>query len=235
MSIIPFLAAEDAPDGLAGRQRRKKCGEEKPECARCVNSAMKCEWPTAEQTAEDGRHHRGGSSVPKFGGNIDDEQATSEGAMDSQAESLPETETGSSSVSSLPGLEYLLEFYTPLELLPQPKTDSVLFAYFENVFLLSLVQKDCLPRFHDFSYMCAMALDYQPLMDVALACAALALSLEDSTEFESRSQLRQKGLLYRNSALLAMGEDVFSGNVDGTDDWLLAMVNGLMLFDVSFV
>jgi hypothetical protein len=144
----------------------------------------------------------------------------------------------STRATGLAGLAHLLDCHVPLDIEPevQPNRDPALFTYFDNEFLRSLVQKDCLPRFHDFSYICDMAEEYQPLMNIALACAALALSFDEPTEDDgSMPRLRRRAVLYRHSGVSLITEFLQSGAADGTEDWILATVNGLMLFDVSFL
>jgi hypothetical protein len=47
-----------------GRQRKKKCDELKPVCARCSVAHLTCAWPSAEEVAHDGRHKH---SLPSSG------------------------------------------------------------------------------------------------------------------------------------------------------------------------
>ncbi len=80
-----------------------------------------------------------------------------------------------------------------------------------------------------------MAVEHQPLMDTALACAAMSISYKISTDATWMVRMRRKTLLHYTSAVTAMRECIESGAVSDTEDWLLATVNNLTLFEVCRV
>lgn len=106
-----------------------------------------------------------------------------------------------------------------------------LFAYYCKIFLPSLVHEHSHPRYHNFSHWVNLAIENRPSMEAALACAAMSISHKISSDPQTVRRMRQRALVHQAAAITTMRESISSGNVSGTEDWLLATAILLTLFD----
>lgn len=119
-------------------------------------------------------------------------------------------------------------------LLLDPTEESALFLYCFKQLLPSAVQPKANERFSNFSYWQTLAVDHQPLRNAALACSAMAMSHERMDNVHNMMSMRQMAWKYQVAAITALRAGINSGAVDGSEIWLLATVNCLAIFEVSY-
>lgn len=101
-----------------------------------------------------------------------------------------------------------------------------LLASFVNEFLPSRIHPGSHTRFFDFSYLYEMALAHSALLNACLACAASAVGASFQVP-ESQSGADQR---YSRSISL-LRKKIQGGECDGDEDWLLATVVILSLYE----
>lgn len=115
---------------------------------------------------------------------------------------------------------------------PPSRTGSEeLFTYYSRTFLPSLVHGYSNPQYQNHTYWINLARSNKALMEAALACSAMSISHKISSDPQTVSRLRQKALIHQTIAITTMRQSIESKSADGTEDWLLATVILLTLFD----
>lgn len=212
-----------------------------------MSASVECKWPSPADLAEDRRHHKARKIAPAAAAAAATATAVSTGTSTSTPESHPDqpqavdawikpafNESSDDDFGLTDFMDLMID-WAPDAMSPVIDVDdqTQLFDYWYMQFLPSLVHGQSNPRYLDFSYPRQLALDHAPLRDAAMACAALSLFQKASTDEASMKILRAKALFHHTSAVAAVRHELTSGSVDGTEDWLLATIYCLTLFDVS--
>ena len=187
---------------FAGRKRRKKCDEGRPQCAGCSRNRLQCVWPSDKQR-KDGRTRRISS----------DEEPTSNGSED-----------GLSHVDS-PNLRIGLR---PPVQMPPPfhrEEHCYLYRYFGSVILPSMVRRNSLARYADQSYMLRLALEFPPLMGALISIAGMKLASFNGGSIYCAVRSYTQTLNGLRKALSQTSDSV-------SNDALLATVITLSVFEV---
>ncbi|KAJ5535943.1 fungal Zn binuclear cluster domain-containing protein [Penicillium frequentans] len=198
-NAISFI---DAKKAYAGRKRRKKCDEARPQCAGCSRNRIQCVWPSDKQR-KDGRTRRTSFA----------EKLASNGSEDglSQIDS-PTLRTG----------------LRPPVLMPSPfqlEEHFYLYRYFGSVILPQMVRRNSLARYTDQSYMLRLALEFPPLMGVLISIAGMKLASFNGGSIYCAVQSYIQTLNGLRKALSQMNDNV-------SNDALLATVITLSVFEV---
>lgn len=216
-----------------GRQRKKKCDELRPVCSGCSSrNSLECKWPTENDNAQDRRLRkviiRTTLSTESSTSNRSDSgyASTPEGQKNGSQEMVLHKQSSSPKQRSdkdSPDLTVGIGW----------DNEPVMMAFYFKQMLPSFIHERSHPRFMECHYMCNLVQDSQPLRHTALACAAMTMSWKPSFDPGWGVKMRRQALLYKTSALTSLQEQIASGSVTGTEDWLLATANQLTLLDVS--
>lgn len=203
-------------------------------CGRCSIASVDCNWP---ELAPDGRQKHltatplsRNPSPESFGG---DAPKFYPHAADSWF--VPNVTDPSLDDFEFQGFMDLMIDWAPemTATVPEVGEDAWLFDYWYEKWLPSLLHKHSSPRYWDFSYIKSMALKHPPLMETALACAAMSHYFKPSSDPNWMSKMRDKALTHHTASIAALRDEMSTGRLDGTEDWFLATITGLTLFDVS--
>lgn len=105
---------------------------------------------------------------------------------------------------------------------------SQVFDYCVDVFLPSQVHSHSPGENSAVSYMVTMARNYPPLLDALLATTALVMPANGHPS-------RIVPTMYYHSGIVGLSHDIKNGNVNGTEDHLLATLTWLCAFEVCIV
>lgn len=186
---------------------------------RCIRTNVTCTWCTPNRLARDGRRERRSfarATRPK---------------SDSEPGFLSAWSGSRIEIEKRRWMEISNSQIYTLSLIPTE--ESVLFLYCFNHLLPSLLQPESHTRYSNFAYWRMLASDHAPLRDIALACSALSMPCERLYDAYSMRSMRQKSLKYQISSSKKVRQRIESGLASGTEDWLLATVNCLTIFEVS--
>ncbi|QYS99609.1 Zn(2)-C6 fungal-type domain-containing protein [Trichoderma simmonsii] len=214
---------------LTCRKRRKKCDETRERCKNCSRNALECIWPSKEQE-KDRRHlPRSRQSTDEDGGG---DELNALVGWDRPGNPIHELFFNTVFSPSAPLSPKDSLFYTvPPSLsvvrsnVEEPDT-TVLLVAFANEFLPGRIHPGSHPRYLDFSYAYDMALSSPPLLNACLACATSALG----TKYQvANAELRAERFYAKSiHALRGILEE---GGCEGSEDWLLATVVILCLYE----
>jgi len=228
-----------------GRQRKKKCDELRPVCSGCSSrKSLECKWPTEHDNAQDRRLRkvtiRTTTLCTESTESSESTEHTTSDRSDSGYASTPEEQ-------KIESQEMVL--HKEYQQSPSPKwsnkgspdftvglgwdNEPVMLAFYFKQMLPGFIHERSHPRFMECHYMCNLVQDSQPLRDTALACAAMTMSWKPSADPRWGMKMRRQALSYKTSALASLQDQIATGSVTGTEDWLLATANQLTLLDVS--
>jgi hypothetical protein len=108
-----------------------------------------------------------------------------------------------------------------------PAFDAVLLPYYTNEFLPSLLHPNADARYLDFSYTYQLALSSATMMNAAMACASMTLSIKHGSP-----RGLDQAMKFYTLAVSTMRQGLANGDFDGSEDWLLGAVIALCLFEV---
>lgn len=215
----------------------------KPVCTRCSKASITCVWRTSEQLRHDGRR-RTSQTPPPRRRRCPTVRLSSKDAQ----EDLPKARWAPFMVASELPINSPPDQPSPWSHQDMPSrrdleataivpsvnfdmvNDSALFSYYLNHLLPSTIHESSHTEGFDFSYWSTLAMDHQPLMDVALACGAMSMYHKFAPGTSLSKRLRQKALVHHTSASASIRQFINSGVATGGEDWLLATVESLVLF-----
>lgn len=131
--------------------------------------------------------------------------------------------------NAFPGTDYA----SPVSPVPQslgPAIDTVLLPFYTNVFLPWLLHPDADSRYRDFSYTYQLAMDSPTFMNAASACSCMTLAVRNGSQSGQEQAMR-----FYSKAVSEMREGLMSGEIQGSEDWLLGAVTSLCLFEVCSI
>jgi hypothetical protein len=204
--------------------------------------SLDCVWPDAQHILEDGRRRQTsviGSLARSDSRSRSGPTASLAGREDrlSLASTLAGGDLGESKGTADPQwtssiIELQSKWASPPMVSPPSRAGTEeLFTYYSRTFLPSLVHEYSNPRYQDHTYWINLTKSNKALMEAALACSAMSISHKISSDPQTVFRLRQKALIHQTVAITTMRQTIESGSADGTEDWLLATVILLTLFD----
>ena len=188
---------------LTCRKRRKKCNERRPRCADCSRHSLNCTWPD-----------QGSARI---------------------SVTVASIESSPPKGSSPSGWKKRHDTSHPLSLVVPPNTrpcglkstlEQALFHHFIQDFLPLLVHPEAHPGFSDLHELYATGLQHPWIMETFLAMASLHIS-------QISNSLDTVAYNYYNTAIGVVRRKIESGDVEGTEDWLLASTVFFYLFEVG--
>lgn len=197
---------------IIGRRRRKKCDELRPVCINCARNSFSCSWPKASpRVGITSRRQLRASSPPS-------------------SEILPsfvgDTSSDLSSCAQTRRLAIASSLPRSLSInLFESETESQLFQYCTDLFLPSQEHYQAGFFYAGESYMVYISINYRPLLDAMMACAAATLSGEVDW-------FRNFAVKKYISAVQGVQDGLASGSLVGKEDHLLATVAWLCVFEV---
>lgn len=212
-----------------GRKRRKKCDETHDSCLGCLRNRLQCVWPTKEQEKDKRNLRRG--RFPFNPGGIGSEPQTlivltrpetsahrlffSDGpaAMEESSYDTPMGSTGPSRLYAVPANT-------------EESKSTLLFAAFMQEFLPSRIRPRSHPSFFQFAYTYDMAPRHPALLNACFACATTVIG----AKLES-TQAQIKADEFYARSVRALRTTIQNGGCEGTEDWLLATVIVLCLYE----
>lgn len=123
------------------------------------------------------------------------------------------------------------DYASPISSVPQslaPAMDTVLLPFYTNEFLPGLLHPNADLRYRDFSYTYQLAMDSPTFMNAASACASMTLAVRHGSQSGQEQAMR-----FYSKAVSEMREGLVSGEIHGSEDWLLGAVIALCLFEVN--
>ncbi|KIW03941.1 uncharacterized protein PV09_04778 [Verruconis gallopava] len=213
---------------LTCRSRRKKCDETRDRCENCSRNALKCSWPTKDQ--EKDRRHRPRKDLRH------DPIGDGEGILALIRSSGhvmplddPLLQSTFSSASPITRTPFQWRFQAQLVESPSATEESsspILLAYFVHEFLPRRIHPRSDRQYFDFSYTYELARSCPTLRYACSACAMCALA-EKSQAQELASRAHQ----FYSQSICSLRRALQGGACDGTEDWLLATVVTLCLYE----
>jgi hypothetical protein len=187
------------------RKRRKKCDEQKPQCAGCARQDFKCVWPAPDSLSEKSSR--------------EEEPITSTVAqvrlkdMYSSPFSDDSTKIGRvrSAAYGLPGITTSMDHHLSL--------------YLRERFLPGVLRANAHPAFHDWRHLLTVGTEASTTMGAFLATAAMHASW-------TNPKLKRVATRYYNSVITGLRKAIAGGEAEGGEDWILHATNFLCLFEV---
>jgi hypothetical protein len=102
----------------------------------------------------------------------------------------------------------------------------VIFTHFSCTLMGDLLRPSVYTGFHDHTYIFSLALQYDCVMDIYLACIALYYSWKGTTD------LIPTAWKYYSDATSAVAARMQEGSVEGNEDWLLILACFSCMFEV---
>ncbi|KAH8645710.1 hypothetical protein BX600DRAFT_556119 [Xylariales sp. PMI_506] len=207
---------------LTCRTRRKKCDETHDRCLGCLRNHLQCVWPTKDQE-KDRRN------LPRYQ-QRSRHQAVAATSIRPLAQAHKFIDDDSTAPRSFPLVEYGgPETAVQLDMFPNSTEESistVLLAAFMHEFLPGRIHPHCRPHFFQFSYTYEVAPQWPALLNACLACAAGAIGARLGI-----SPARTGADQFYGRSVRALRTAIEDGSCDGSEDWLLATVVILCLYE----
>lgn len=212
---IPFVIALMQCLRIIGRERRKKCEENRPTCRECHRRQQICVWPDGPRIDRRRRNGYSGSSI--------NTQPIDSSSLAADIDDSLESTVAQEHLDT-PGL-------TGLALAADSLTGddaTFLFQYCFKIFLPCQCHQPYLIGVTDLSYVISMSLNCTFLKDALMACAMLTVQ-NAADKWQARA--RAKYL----SVVRELSSKICQQTLSGKEDELLDAVVWLCIFEVRYL